>query len=219
MNEIQRRTIEYLRREIFLHDAHVGSRDPSESKYEYKRFDVKESPETGQVFLLTEVGLKNDEGTMASILCRSSRHIAIGKKGGLTLLNARKTRGKKLDTKYVRGRRAVWYQTAYNPVGRGGSGGLFQSFHGAPPANLRQVQFVPPQGHLVKIGRLTEIRYTPEAPSQYEGTEFYHKSGDTGAKMLRSNCILCTDSTGKNLYIIKEKQGKYPYFSSRGIIG
>lgn len=52
------------------------------SDYEFKQFEVKET-DYGVVWVSTEVGLKGDEGTMASWLARTHRHIGIGKRGGL----------------------------------------------------------------------------------------------------------------------------------------
>jgi hypothetical protein len=51
------------------------------------------------------------------------------------------------------------------------------------------------------------------------GTEFYHISGDTGEKTLKSNLILATDSKGKNLYLLRDRKSKFPVFTERGIIG
>ena len=96
---------------------------------------------------------------------------------------------------------------------------LYEAFHGNPPKGTRVVNYENPKGTLIKIGRLSEIKYKPEYPSQHKGVEFYHKAGDTGNRMLKSNMILATDSKGKNLYLIKDKKTKYPVFTGRGIIG
>ncbi len=97
MEKRQQETIEYLRREILLHDglgkAHVAG-------YEYKEFEVRES-ESGLVFVSTVVGRKGDEGTLATLV-RTRRHIAIGPKGGMQLLNG---------TRRVRGRKVTWWTT------------------------------------------------------------------------------------------------------------
>ena len=97
---------------------------------------------------------------------------------------------------------------------------LYEAFHRVSPIRKRKVFFEPPNGELVKIGDLSEIRYRPTAPSKYAGTEFFHKSGDVGSNVLKTNLILATDKSGKNLYLVKkDKNVKRPYFSGRGIIG
>lgn len=97
---------------------------------------------------------------------------------------------------------------------------LYQSFHGVPPSRKTKVFYQEPGGELLKIGDLSEIRYQPTSPSKHTGTEFYHKSGDTGQSVLKTNLVLATDKQGRNLYLVKkDKKVKRPYFSSRGIIG
>ena len=98
---------------------------------------------------------------------------------------------------------------------------LYESFHGSPPLRQRKISYEPPpKGKpLVKVGRISQINYIPEFPSKKSGTEFYHLSGDTGEKTLKSNLILATDQDGKNLYLLKDKKSKHPFFSSRGLIG
>ena len=107
-----------------------------------------------------------------------------------------------------------------NPTSNGGSGAasLYKSFHGAIP-RTREVLYEPPQAPLVKIGRLVKLEYRPEPPSTRTGTQFYHNMGDTGEVKLASNVVLATDKDGKHLYIVKDKAGKRPYFTNRGVIG
>lgn len=50
--------------------------------YEFKEFAVEET-DYGTVIVYSITGMKNDESTMAAILCRNIRHIFIGKRGGL----------------------------------------------------------------------------------------------------------------------------------------
>lgn len=83
MNRKQEQIIERLKTAILLHD---GLGQTHVDRYEYKKFEVEEK--YNLVFLLTEVGSKTDEGTWASLLCRTRRHILVGKKGGVRLLNA-----------------------------------------------------------------------------------------------------------------------------------
>ena len=90
MTKQQQRIIDRLKHDILLHDGlgveHV-------EHHEYKRFEVRESETSSLVFVLTEVGRKGDEGTLAAITCRTTRHICIYKRGGTRLLNAKAKRG------------------------------------------------------------------------------------------------------------------------------
>ena len=96
---------------------------------------------------------------------------------------------------------------------------LYEQFHGIPPSKVSSVFYTSPPKKLIKIGRLLELQYHPEAPSKLKNTAYYHVSGDTGTKKLKSNLILATDPAGKNLYLVKDDKSKRPYFSNRGIIG
>ena len=96
---------------------------------------------------------------------------------------------------------------------------LYKRFHGAEPRNARHVTIEEPKGQLVSMGEVSQINYRPQAPSQHTGTEFYHKSGDTGERTLKSNLILAKDA-GQNYFLIKQNPGsRYPYVNERGIIG
>ena len=97
---------------------------------------------------------------------------------------------------------------------------LYQAFHGVSPIRKRKVFYEPPPNEIIKIGDLSEIKYKPASPSKHAGQEFYHKLGDTGSNVLKTNLILATDKDGKNLYLVKkDKNVKRPYFSAQGIIG
>ena len=96
---------------------------------------------------------------------------------------------------------------------------LYESFHGTSPVKVRKVSYEPPKSPLIKIGRLVRIEYEPEFPSKRRNTRYYHKGGDLGHKVIKSNAILATNKEGTQLYIVKEKKGKYPRFTSRGIVG
>ncbi|MFA5380080.1 MAG: hypothetical protein WC455_30240, partial [Dehalococcoidia bacterium] len=114
---------------------------------------------------------------------------------------------------------------AANPLSIGGTesssspSSLYQSFHGNPSKGTRRVRInIPEPGDkLVKIGRLTELRYRPENPSQHVGTEFFHRLGDTGTMVLKNKPILATGPNGKGLFIINDKAS--PTFTKKGIIG
>lgn len=95
---------------------------------------------------------------------------------------------------------------------------LYESFHGVAPVRKRKVYYEAPPKELICIGVLSEIRYKP-VRGKHVGTEFFHRSGDTGEKTLKSNLILATDSEGKNLYLLKKTKSGLPKFTSRGIIG
>lgn len=96
---------------------------------------------------------------------------------------------------------------------------LFESFHGAQPRE-RQAEVPEPKGPLMKIGRLLEIVYRPESPSNLKGKDFQHELSDDGtpwySKKLKDKPILATD--GVNLFIIRSRGSKL-HFSNRGIIG
>ena len=98
---------------------------------------------------------------------------------------------------------------------------LYENFHNAKPKGIRKVFYEPPpKGQpLVKLGILTRLDYRPEAPSKKANVEFYHYSGDTGATERKSNLILCTDKQGRNIYLVKDKDSKFPYVNERGVIG
>jgi len=98
---------------------------------------------------------------------------------------------------------------------------LFRNFHGTDPVKTSKVLFEPPKSGepILKIGRLSQINYVPESPSRKAGHEFYHKSGDLGHKTIKSNAILATNQQGTQLFIVREKDSKYPLFTERGIIG
>lgn len=88
MNAKQAEVISSFQHDILEHDGHSTSHiDGKPSQYEYKRFEVDECEGRNTVYLYTEVGRIGDEGTMAEALARTTRHIAIGKQGGVRLLN------------------------------------------------------------------------------------------------------------------------------------
>lgn len=90
MNETQKKVIEDLRRDILENDG-LGKKHMD--GYEYKAFEVKEEmlefrtrAPIPWVSLMTEVGAKNDEGTLAAVFCRTRRLIVVGRKGGVKSL-------------------------------------------------------------------------------------------------------------------------------------
>lgn len=112
MSPAQEKMIKFAKEQIFLNDS-VGFPE----NHEYKRFDV-EFLDWGKVQLLSEVGRKNDVGTMAALLCRTRRHIFIGRKGGLTLCNPARFvkdeegHSKRIPKKgWIKGPKALWVAT------------------------------------------------------------------------------------------------------------
>lgn len=81
MNKIQTQAVEMLRREILKHD---GLQQVSDD-YEYKRFEINEDNDVGLVFVSTLVWLRDSDKDHWG----THRHICIGRRGGLTLLNPR----------------------------------------------------------------------------------------------------------------------------------
>lgn len=82
----QAKIVAHIKAEILnvKHGCTAGS-------YEIKRFEVTLPREDSDLaFLFVETGMRNDEGTLASMLCRDRRHIMIGPNGGTELLNPKK---------------------------------------------------------------------------------------------------------------------------------
>lgn len=77
MTSKQKKTVELLTKAIEKNDffGHPES-------HEFKQYEVIEM-DNGTVELLCVSGLKNDEDTLACMLCRRTRQIFIGKNGGL----------------------------------------------------------------------------------------------------------------------------------------
>jgi hypothetical protein len=71
MNAKQTNAIEIIKKEMM------------EGRYEVKTETVEDCGFF--VSFSIEVGMPNDQGTLASVLCRNYRHFFIGKRGGVTL--------------------------------------------------------------------------------------------------------------------------------------
>ena len=71
INTRQQRTLDRLHAELLRDD----------DRHEWKSFDVS-TTDYGTVWLSCETGMKNDEGTAASIICRDNWHIQIKAGGG-----------------------------------------------------------------------------------------------------------------------------------------
>ncbi|MGZ5080738.1 MAG: hypothetical protein ACXWG8_00510 [Usitatibacter sp.] len=81
MTKQQQRRIDTLREALL--EAQYGCTAQS---YEVKRFEVKTVADSPLVFVSTETGLKNDEGTMAALLARNRTLTMIGPRGALKAL-------------------------------------------------------------------------------------------------------------------------------------
>jgi hypothetical protein len=62
--------------------AFEGMYGETADRYEFKKWEVNEHEFFVEV--ITETGMKNDEGTMAEIYCRDHAQLFIGKRGGIT---------------------------------------------------------------------------------------------------------------------------------------
>jgi hypothetical protein len=70
---------------VFERNRRCSPRDIESKKFEVKNAD-------GRTFVVLEVGMVGDEGSAASIYCRDYRHVVIGKRGGIELLNPKPTK-------------------------------------------------------------------------------------------------------------------------------
>lgn len=102
----QKEVVQWLTRDILEYDSHCGCYHQALEKYEYKQFELTRAPGSKLVFLYAIVGMKNDENTMARVLCRTRRHIVIGPCGSTHLLNPRN------NNRNIRGyTRCLWTPT------------------------------------------------------------------------------------------------------------
>lgn len=98
MTRAQEAVVQKIKRYIEQND--MFKNDPS---YEFKKFEIEDT-DYGVVIVYAVTGLKDDEGTMAAMLGRTTRHIFIGKRGGL--------RSPKWDNK----RKRTTYLTGWSDV-------------------------------------------------------------------------------------------------------
>ena len=88
MTRQQERKIEVIRNYM---NGYMGRHSDG---YEMKEEHIEELGVGGIVSVVMETGMKEDEGTMAAILCRNRIHVFIGPKGGVTCISRnRKTGG------------------------------------------------------------------------------------------------------------------------------
>lgn len=78
MTAAQERVINHIKKELPRFDFY------SKDGYEIKEFEVAPLSDESKILSVYIVtGMKNDEGTMAAILCRKYRHFFIGVRGGI----------------------------------------------------------------------------------------------------------------------------------------
>uniref|UniRef100_A0A6M3L4A3 Uncharacterized protein n=1 Tax=viral metagenome TaxID=1070528 RepID=A0A6M3L4A3_9ZZZZ len=96
MNDIQKRVVENLKKDILNHDS-MGF-----PEYEYKEWKIEvetiertypKKKSIPHVYIFCTVGKVGDEDTMASIFCRTRRLMVIGPRGAVKGLLGRKQSG------------------------------------------------------------------------------------------------------------------------------
>ena len=88
MTRQQERKIEIIR------DYMMNRMGKYSNEYEMKEEEIVELESGGIVSVLMETGMKEDEGTMAALICRERIHVFVGPKGGVTCVSTnRKTGG------------------------------------------------------------------------------------------------------------------------------
>lgn len=95
---------------------------------------------------------------------------------------------------------------------------LYSRFHGKSPSRVRRLSHTVPSEAL-QIGRLLEVVYEVEEPSQRAGERYSHKFGDKGkrVKFGKNKPILAVDESGRQLIVLNDKS-KYRV-TERGITG
>ncbi len=85
LGKAQIKAIEYLK-EMFLYYHSYGEKDKYEIK-EFKSLPLIPEDNKSKWSVVIETGMKNDDGTMAAIICRDRRHFFIGKNGGVEVID------------------------------------------------------------------------------------------------------------------------------------
>jgi hypothetical protein len=104
MTPAQQKALDRIKAEIVRQKSN-GKPETSE----FKKFEVTDGADTPLVFLVTEYGMKGDEGTMAALMCRDYRHFMIGKRGGVELLSLVSN----LRSSYPKRVRGAWAAVTY----------------------------------------------------------------------------------------------------------
>ena len=89
MNKTQEKKVEWIRNNV------VNEFSFGKDGYELKQFEIREYPTF--VAVVAEVGMVNDEGTMAAVFCRNRVHVYVGKRGGLSYPATNKRTGKYIE--------------------------------------------------------------------------------------------------------------------------
>ena len=77
MTTSQNKAIETLKNEFFKYYCNHRP-----DQYELKEVYTEEWEDTETVYIRLEIGMINDEGTMAELFCRNRTSVCIGKRGG-----------------------------------------------------------------------------------------------------------------------------------------
>lgn len=83
MTKAQERTLNAIKREIPRFDFY------SSDDYEIKEWKEWEPDCKGMFMVTFETGMKGDEGTLASVLCRKHRLFWVGTRGGVYVMNSK----------------------------------------------------------------------------------------------------------------------------------
>lgn len=82
MTKAQERTLNAIKREIPRFDFYNHP-----ETYEIKEWKEWEPDCSGRFMVTFETGMKDDEGTLAAILCRKNRIFWVGTRGGVYVMN------------------------------------------------------------------------------------------------------------------------------------
>lgn len=93
MNDAQARTLETFLSLMLKNKSNGGRSEVEIKKFETSMHLMGEN-RSPLFFATIEVGLVNDEGTMAEVLCRDCRMVLLGEKGSIRLMST-KLRSKK----------------------------------------------------------------------------------------------------------------------------
>lgn len=92
------RTVELIKKQMLKYHG--------EDRYEVKKEDLKLIEHTNIHSFVIEVGMRNDEGTYASLMCRDYRHYMIYPLGGVVLVSGQN--GLTLKYRKCSGREAIF---------------------------------------------------------------------------------------------------------------
>ena len=97
---------------------------------------------------------------------------------------------------------------------------LYREFHGSEPEIINlTIDSRTIANPLIVIGKVIAVEYAPQRESTKKGQTYRHEWGDTGNRKLDTLHYFCTDSTGRQFYLVKGKPSAYPIFNERGVVG